>query len=258
MSFALPQAIARFIGAAPLIRDRIGESPCSVYAFSRGRERFFLKTSPAIYAPTTYSVAREARLLDWLGGRLGVPEVVLVAECEAGEAMITRAVPGEPLSTRIEAGQPVVEVFAEALRQLQGVPVAACPFRADAAFRLEELDYLVSRGLIDSECDLEQWPGLATPQDLLERLRATLPQEELVFAHGDLGDSNLFIDAEERLHFIDFGRGGPADRWMDIAFAQRNLREEVSQEAADELLAALGRPDQPRKRLFFEQLDELF
>jgi kanamycin kinase len=253
-----PPAIAGCIGNAVLWRDRIGESPCQVHSFKRGNELFFLKVSPAVYAPTTYSVQREAAILRWLSGRLNVPEVVLAESSDSHEYMITRAVPGVPLSARIEAGQPVLELFTAALRQLQSIPAAGCPFEAGARFRLRELDYLLGKGLIDEDCDLAPWPGLATPQDLLARLHATVPQEDLVFAHGDLGDSNVFVDKHEQLHFIDFGRGGLADRWMDIAFAHRNLREEVSAQAAAQFLYGLGLPDAPAKREFFEQLDELF
>lgn len=254
----LPPAIARFIGDARLRRDEIGESTCAVHSFKRGNDLFYLKASPAVYAPTTYSVLREAGILDWLSGRLNVPEVVLTASGAGHEYMITRAVPGEPLSARIEAGRPVAGLFLEALRQLQSIPVAGCPFEGGAQFRLRELDYLLGKRLIDEDYDLTPWPGLATPQDLVARLHATIPQEDPVFAHGDLGDSNVFVDGRDRLHFIDFGRGGLADRWMDIAFAHRNLREEVSEAAAAQLLLSLGLLDAPAKREFFEQLDELF
>ena len=71
-------------------------------------------------------------------------------------------------------------------------------------------------------------------------------------------DANVFVDAHDQLHFIDLGRGGIADRWLDIAFVHRNLRDGVSHNAAQEFLKELGEPDDPEKREFFEQLDELF
>ncbi|MFZ3003128.1 MAG: APH(3') family aminoglycoside O-phosphotransferase [Undibacterium umbellatum] len=256
--YQLPTAITRFIADASLTADDIGESPCSVYRFSKGGENFFLKTSPPVLAPTTYSVKREAQALQWLSGRIGVPELMAVVDNEYGEAMITRAVPGKPLSARIEAGQPVSHIFLEALRQLQGIPIKDCPLHAGAAIRLKELEYLVSKGLHDQEYVLDQWPGLHDEQDLLRQLHATMPEEDLVFAHGDLGDSNLFVDANDQLYFIDLGRAGIADRWMDIAFAHRNLREDVSGKVADEFLKSLPFVDEPAKREFFMQLDELF
>lgn len=116
---------------------------------------------------TTYSVKREAQALQWLRGRIGVPELVAVADNGYGEAMITRAVPGKPLSVRIEAGQPVSHLFVEALRQLQGLLTKDCPLHAGAAFRLKELEYLVSKGLHEQDYELEQWPGLHSEQGLL-------------------------------------------------------------------------------------------
>lgn len=254
----MPSAIKHFIGDAVLERDSIGESPCEVHRFRRANELYFLKTSPAIYADTTYSVLREASVVQWLSGKLRVPELILTAQDEEREYMITRAVPGVPLSALIKAKRPVLELCHEALRQIQSVSIADCPFDSGAAVRLRELEYLVSHGLIDDDYDFDEWPGLSTPQDLLARLHATIPPEDLVFSHGDLGDSNIFVAANDDLHFIDLGRAGKADRWLDIAFLHRNLRDDVSITAADSFLAGLGRQDAPAKRTFFEQLDELF
>ncbi|WP_340620020.1 APH(3') family aminoglycoside O-phosphotransferase [Xenorhabdus siamensis] len=254
----LPQNIDCFIGDVALIPDEIGESPASVYSFIRGNERFFLKYSPIVYVNTTYSVMREASVLNWLNGRLNVPEVVCVAENSEGEFMITRCIPGEPLYTRINAHQPVLELFREAVRQIQAVSIIDCPFDSGVNFRLQELEYLLDNNLCDEKYDLEQWPGIATPRDLLARLHATLPSEEKVFSHGDLCDCNIFVNAHDELYFLDLGRGGIADRWLDIAFVHRNLLEEVSISAATEFLDTLGGLDNSAKRVFFEQLDELF
>lgn len=253
----LPPAIARFTEGACWTLDEIGESPCTVHRVTKGGNVFFIKTSPAVYATTTYSVRREAAVLRWLDGKLSVPEVILTATTKDAEYMITRAVPGQPLGLVADKRR-VVEAFREALHLVQSVPVDDCPFEAGAAMRLRELDYLMAHGLVDDDADLAQWPGLATPADLVRRLQDTVPVEDTVFSHGDLGDSNVFIDAHERIHFIDVGRGGRADRWLDIAFVVRDLRETVSREMADAFLGTLGREDAPDKRLFFEQLDELF
>lgn len=254
----MQNSISRFIADANLELDPIGESPCQVHCFRRRNELYFLKSSPTVYADTTYSVMREAGVLHWLSGKLKVPEVVLTGQDEQREYMITRAVPGVPLSSLVENKRSVRALFQEALRQVQAVSIADCPFDSGAAVRLHELAFLIDRGLIDQDYDFSAWPNLNTPQDLLAHLHATMSEEELVFSHGDLGDSNIFVSERDELYFIDLGRGGKADRWLDIAFVHRNLIEEVSQRSARQFLAALDRPDVPAKRTFFEQLDELF
>lgn len=66
-----------------------------------------------------------------------------------------------------------------------------------------------------------------------------------------------FLRRGERF-FVKHARGGVADRWLDVAFVHRELRESVSMGAAEAFLDGLGQVDQSGKRLFFEQLDELF
>jgi kanamycin kinase len=219
-------------------------------ASSAGNELYFLKTSPAIYANTTYSVLREASRAKWLSGKLNVPEVILTAQDDSG----IHDHPRRAGRTRRMIGTKRARcpLFQKRCGR-QSVAIADCPFDSGAAVRLRELEFLINR-LIDEDYDFEAWPGIATPQDLLTHLHATMPQEDLVFSHGDLGDSNILVDKNEQLHFIDLGRGGKADRWLDIAFAHRNLREEIS----DALATRLLHHDHPAKREFFEQLDELF
>ena len=257
MPLQLPPAIASFIAGAPLKRDTRGESPCEVHRFRKGTDVFFLKSSAAVYALSTYSVQREAAVLQWLSGKLKVPEVVVTGETDAAEYMIMRAVPGRLLAS-LKSDQHAGLMLQEALRLVQAVPIDDCPFNAGVAVRLRELDYLLAQGLVEDDPDLEQWPGLATPADLVRRLHATMPLEDLVFSHGDLNDANVFLDGTSDVYFIDLGRGGKADRWLDIAFVHRDLREAISDRMAANFLAHLGQADEPEKRVFFEQLDELF
>ena len=258
MTLKLPRNIDQFIGGAVLVADAIGESPCSVYSFKRGSDRFFLKMCPAIFLPTTYSVLREAQVLSWLAGRLSVPDVVAVAQNLDGDFMITRGVEGQPLQTRINDPSSIVSFFCEAVRQLQAVPFHDCPFDSGVEARLKELDYLLAHKLGEDCYNLEQWPDLHTPNDLVSHLYKTKPTEDLMFSHGDLCGANVFVDAHDTLHFIDMGRGGIADRWLDIAFVHRFLRKDVSKGSASQFLAQLGEGDHPAKREFFEQLDEFF
>jgi aminoglycoside phosphotransferase len=257
LAMHLPPAITAFIDGATLRRDVLGESPCTVQRFRKGNDVFFLKFSPSVYAATTYSVQREAAVMQWLSGKLKVPDVVAMVETPAGAFMITRAVPGRPLSA-VKSAQHAGLLLQEAWRLVQAVPIDDCPFESGGAYRLRELDALLAQGLVADDHDVVQWPGLATPADLQRLLHATMPAEELVFSHGDLGDSNVFVDRRDDLYFIDLGRGGKADRWLDIAFVHRELRESISEQLAANFLLHLGRPDEPAKRLFYEQLDELF
>ena len=235
MPLQLPPAIADFIANAPLKRDTLGASPCGVHRFRKGSDVFFLESSAAVSTPTTYSVLREAAVLRWLSGKLKVPEVVMAADTDAAEYMITRTVPGRLLSAPDSEEQAGL-MLQEALRQVRAVPIGDCPFDTSVAVWLRELDYMLALalGLVEDDPDLELWPGLETPADVMQRLHATVPLEDLVFSQGNLNDSNVFLDETSDLYFIDLGRGGKADRWLDSAFVHRGLRKAIS-DRLDEL-----------------------
>ena len=44
------------------------------------------------------------------------------------------------------------------------------------------------------------------PRELHDFLKTEKPEEELVFSHGDLGDSNIFVKDGKVSGFIDLGR----------------------------------------------------
>lgn len=75
--------------------------------------------------------------------------------------------------------------------------------------------------------DCENWEEdtpFKDPRELYDFLKTEKPEEELVFSHGDLGDSNIFVKDGKVSGFIDLGRSGRADKWYDIAFCVRSIR----------------------------------
>ncbi|MNC62047.1 Aminoglycoside 3'-phosphotransferase [compost metagenome] len=78
----------------------------------------------------------------------------------------------------------------------------------------------------------------------------------MVFSHGDITDSNIFIDKSGEIYFLDLGRAGLADEFVDISFVERCLREDAFEETAKTFLKHL-KNDSSGKRNFFLKLDEL-
>ncbi len=89
--------------------------------------------------------------------------------------------------------------------------------------RLAELDYLLNNDLADVDCEnWEEDTPFKDPRELYDFLKTEKPEEELVFSHGDLADSNIFVKDGKVSGFIDLGRSGRADKWYDIAFCVRS------------------------------------
>ena len=66
--------------------------------------------------------------------------------------------------------------------------------------------------------------GFTDLWDLYEYLVKNQPMPDPVFSHGDFCLPNIFVSDQKVTGFVDWGRGGVADRWQDIALCVRSLR----------------------------------
>lgn len=91
---------------------------------------------------------------------------------------------------------------------------------------------------------------------VIDSVAALTPKAEI---EGDMGDSNIFVKDGKVSGFIDLGRSGRADKWYDIAFCVRSIREDIGEEQYVELFFdLLGIKPDWEKIKYYILLDELF
>ena len=149
-----------------------------------------------------------------------------------------------------------VTYLAKAILALQQIDISKCPFASDINFRLKELDFLLKNGLAD--VDISHWEHsteFTKPQELYRWLVENKPDEEYVFSHGDIG-ANMFIKNDD-IYFYDLARMGIADKWMDIAFAVRDIRDDCP-EYEELFFDKLGVVPNYEKIDYYILLDEMF
>ncbi len=242
-------------------RDRvhIGATAAQVFRLSRADGATdFLKLATG---PSAMELQAEIKRLAWLGDR-GARVPRLLGHCATGDlvALRTAAVRGRHPTDLDWPPERIVAAIAEALASLHHLTSPAdCPFDGTAAARLRQARWNLQAGLVDP-ADFDGANAGTTPEDLLRDLAARLPPEEdLVITHGDLYLSNILIDAEDGVHFIDCGRVARADRYMDLAI----IAEEISEVYGAMLLPHFCRHYgiatlDPAKRRHYKQLDEFF
>ena len=154
-----------------------------------------------------------------------------------------------------------VGLLADALRMMQAVDIADCPFDNKLDRKLHAALYNIEHGLVDMD-DFEEGNEFDNPMELYKWLVENRPPEELCFTHGDFCLPNIFMNGYEVTGLIDLGSGGIADQWQDIALCVRslgyNLRHTDQQKYIDLLFTQLGIKPEKAKIKYYILLDDLF
>ncbi|MEW6178634.1 MAG: APH(3') family aminoglycoside O-phosphotransferase [Chloroflexota bacterium] len=213
------------------VRISKGMSPARVYKLVGRSENLYLKISDSRYQGTTFDVEREKDIMVWLMGKLPVPEVLHFERYETTNFLLMSEIGGEAggdYLKRQRDPEKMIRIYSEGIKLFQSLSISDCPFLSDINFRLNEVEYLLRHNLAD--VDIKNWEDdthFENPDELFGFLKSHVPDEELVFSHGDFGNSNLFILNDQISGFVDLGRSGKADKWCDIALCVRSIQHEI-------------------------------
>lgn len=253
----LPASLKRIIGDADLVQNKIGWSKALV--FHLPERKSYLKI--ALHQDYPDSLAYEAEVLRWLQGKLPVPQVHYYQRHRDAEYLLMSEVEGLDASRETHRRDPegLVRLLALGLREMHSLEIGNCPFDQTLQVKIEKARSNVERGLVD-ENDLEpQYRGKPV-QDLYALLLASLPEsQDLVFTHGDYCLPNVMIQDGKLSGFIDLGRAGVSDRYVDLALAVRSLQYNGygAPELVELFFQTYGLEDLDQAKMeFFTLLDE--
>lgn len=210
------------------------------------------------------SLQAEHDRLGWFAGRLTVPVPEVVEWSPPNRTMTAVLVIRPPVGSagtemvhhvEVEA---LIRSFAQGLRRLHELPIGDCPFDRRVDQQLALAAARVEAGRIDQAALAPAYQRYA-PARLLELLVASRPpdDEDLVVVHGSYGLGAVHLEHGQVAGYVDVGRAGVADRYVDLAVAARELAATISPEALGPFFVEYG-IDYPdlRKIDFYVLLDE--
>lgn len=248
----------------------VGCSAARVFRLDIGsRTEYFVKLVDLSTRPAGDDLPAEVDRLRWLAAQ-GLPaaEVVEHGSSEAGDWLVTRAVPGRSAAEPWPADQraSVVDALADLATTLHDLPPANCPFDRTLSVTVPQAYANAAAGLVDlADLDPERL-GWTVERLCRELADTTPPTEDLVVCHGDLCLPNVLLDPVTCAvtGLIDVGRLGRADRHTDLALTVRSLADaevnpQYGQRLADRFLVRYaGGTVDPERIAFYQLLDEFF
>ena len=235
----------------------IGMSEAAVFrATKKGDAPRYVKVAFDEAAPI---LRDEIARTQWLAGHgIAVPHVLRVADRNDGMAVLMAAIAGVPADVSPLSTPRLIAALAQAVKVLHALPPATCPFDETLAARLGRAQAAVDAGAIDP-AEFEPHNQNIAPAELLRRLRAAPPHEDIVVLHGDLTLGNIIVDADGVCALIDCGNAGRGDRYTDMALLHADIVAHRGKEAGAAFLAACGvKHWDAAKAQYFLDLYELF
>jgi aminoglycoside 3'-phosphotransferase II len=195
----------------------------------------------------------------WLAHRhVRVPHILRADDDAAQTILLMEAVPGFPAHESPLATADLVAALAQALVRLHALPVAECPFDESIAMRLSRAAAAIAAGEVDPDAFDPRNRG-TDPADLLARLAVNPPAEDIVVVHGDATLSNIMVDSDGTVGFVDCGNAGRADRYTDLAVLYADISDHYGVGAAQRFSRIYSPAGwNGAKARFFSDLYELF
>lgn len=258
----LPERIRKIVGDLPFEADRIGMSGAGVRLYPDA----VLKISR-----DDGSARREAGIMEWLRGKLPVPEILACERENGHQFLLMTRLPGVMLCEGSVLADPlhVTGLLAEALEAVGSVDIAGCPRGAGLDTELAIAREHVERGEVDVEnTDPATFGpgGFRDPEHLLRWLEENRPPESPAFTHGDMCLPNIFTENGKISGLLDLGGAGVGDPYRDYAIVRRSLHDNLDGHHghscpgfdADVLFDILGISPDREKLRYYALLDELF
>ena len=158
-----------------------------------------------------------------LAATIGVaPEVLIGYEAEG--CLVTRFVPGRPVTRAELANEPMLTEVADTLRQIHGAGTIGAVFDPHSIVR-QYHETAASRGVAEPF-------DYRSALSVLERIAAVRSFRPVSFCHNDLLWGNFLHD--DRLRVLDWEYAGMGDPFFDLA--NFSVNNELSPDATENLL----------------------
>ena len=260
----IPDNIKKLIAGKKYTIDDMGKSGSTILIF----EDCVLK----ILDSRLHNEESSVEVLNWLKGKIPVPEVLAFEKNGNYQYLLMTRIPGVMSCSEyyMEHQGELLPLLAQALKMLWSTDISGCPKSRDFDAELRAARYRVENNLVDindAEPDTFGENGFENPAALLKWLEENKPAYEPVLSHGDFCLPNVLLKNGKVSGFIDCGDMAIGDKWKDIALCYRSLKHNFDGTFGgkvypdfnpDLLFDALGIEPDWEKIRYWILLDELF
>jgi aminoglycoside phosphotransferase len=219
----VPGELSRLIVGYEAKENHIGHSTCLVFQLTnRSNHVLYLK----VQSVADGNLLPEKERLEWLQGKLPVPELIYFDSDNEHQFMLLSEIKGVPSFDRtLRYDIPnLIRELAQGLKTIHSLDKNCCPFSLSLSERINMVHDRVLSGSANREYLSLHYPNQTLQELFDEMIRMTPESEELVVCHGDYSMPNIIMLDGRVNGFIDLGQLAVADRYVDLVTVRNTFR----------------------------------
>jgi aminoglycoside phosphotransferase len=212
---------------------------------------------PRLVLKVGRDLQREADRIEWLMGKLPVPDVIAIATQGGFDYLLMTRLAGiDGTDAHAEmGGDRFIECLDQGLREVHSIPTTSCPFVSTVGDLIEVARERVEMGILTTAHFPPGYLG-RSPEELFDSLCQLRPAStEMVLTHGDASLPNFLFENNRISGYIDLGQAGVTDRYRDLGDATRSITRNMGGRWVQPFFAAYGVPLDSWRVEFFVLLD---
>ena len=199
------------------------------------------KKSKVFYLKEANHLSKESMALDYLQGKISVPEKIFYEKYNGKSYILTKEVRGTMLCDDYFEEHPLegIDIIVEAFNALYNIDYSDCIIDETIDTKIKEIESRFS-SIKNEDIDEKVLNRFHNKDMILKYLKGNKPKQIIGFTHGDMSLPNIFALDGHFSGLIDVGNAGLSDIYFDLVICEISIERNYGKEYIDTFYEKLG------------------
>ena len=199
------------------------------------------KKSKVFYLKIANHLSKESISLDYLKGKINVPEKIFYEKYNGKSYILTKELKGQMLCSDYYCNNPLkgINIIIEAFNELYNINYSDCVIDETIDVKIKEIESRFS-SIKDSDINENILKRFYTKEAILKYLKGNKPKQIIGFTHGDMSLPNIVADNDHFSGLIDVGNAGISDIYFDLVICEMSIERNYGKEYINIFYEKLG------------------
>lgn len=189
------------------------------------------KKSKTFYLKIADHLSQESIRLDYLSGKINIPEKVFYEKYNGKSYILTKEVKGIMLcddyfdNNKMEG----IDIIVEAFNAIYNIDYSDCIIDETIDTKIAEIESRFNQ-IKESDINENILRRFHTKENILKYLKGNKPKQIIGFTHGDMSLPNIFALDHHFSGLIDVGNAGISDIYFDLVICEMSIERNYGKE----------------------------